>query len=94
MSGRLTRNEVRSVDEPTERLTALCAHMLRPLEVEPDVRAVVLLDTGDRGGMVHHGYGEDADVEVVVTLLGHAEALLAARGIALREALDTLTGPP
>lgn len=90
MSDDLTSNVSRSEGTPHERLTALADHMLGPLEVEPDVRAIVLLETQGHGGLVFSGYEEDEEHLVVLSLLRHAEAVCKSRGRTLREAFEEL----
>ena len=76
-------SDVRRSEEPTERLTALTVEMALPLDrpENADVKAIIFLDTEDRGGMQLHGW--DSDVEAIAALLGHLQAMFAANGMEL-----------
>lgn len=67
-------------DQPTDRLTELCAEMTRVLD-EPrnsDVRAIVFLDDRQRGGIQFHGYDDTA--EGLADLFVHMKAVFQSMG--------------
>jgi hypothetical protein len=72
----------RTEGEPHDRLTRLCDAMTRTLEAHPEydanVKAVLFLDDGERGGIVLHGYDDDTDA--LVDIFGHLKAIFAANG--------------
>lgn len=69
----------RTEGEPHDKLTSFANDMLAPLEAAgADLRAVVMVDDAERGGMVFHGYKDDADA--IATILAHLRALLHANG--------------
>jgi hypothetical protein len=74
--------DVKRTGEPHDRLTELCATMTDALdgELEPgeDVKAVVMLQDGERGGLQMHGYDDDTDAIVDVFL--HLRAIFEAQG--------------
>lgn len=69
-------------DVPVDRLTRLCATMTDALTSDDEYRdtdkAVILIDDGERGGIVTHGY--DSMSEAIVDLLNHVQAMLASMG--------------
>jgi hypothetical protein len=72
----------RRTEEPHDRLTRMCAAMTATLDAHPetseDVKCIVFLQDGDRGGMQLHGYEEDS--EAMVDLLMHLKAIFEANG--------------
>jgi len=81
----------KSEGEPHDRLTRLCAAMTDALERElgPDdepVRAIIMLDTRDRGGMQLHGYDGREERLALARILGHAVALGRAAGLPVQVA--------
>lgn len=71
----------RSEGEPHDHLTRLCAAMTDALEAQPGsegVKAVVMLDDGERGGIQLHGYDDDTDA--MVDLFVHLRAIFNANG--------------
>lgn len=81
----------RTEEKPHDRLTALCDHMCKPLDVEPDVRSVILVDDskGNSGAMIH-GFEAGQESEAIIMVIRHAEAMLRSHGRTLKEALDVL----
>lgn len=73
----------RTVDQPHDRLTRLCDAMIAALEADAEHRdgdkAVIMLDDGDRGGIVIHGYGEDHR-RAAAAVLTHLKAIFEAHG--------------
>lgn len=73
-------------EEPSERLTRLCAAMTDALDAHPergDEKCIVFLqDSGPggsgRGGIALHGYDDDADA--MVDLLVHLRSIFRANG--------------
>lgn len=69
-------------DKPTDRLTRLCAAMTKTLDEQPeygdDIKCIVFLDDGERGGLQLHGYENDLDA--LVDLFIHLKAMFAAQG--------------
>lgn len=72
----------RRVGEPFDRLTRLCAAMTAALEADPEcseeVKCIVFLDDGRRGGIQLHGYEDDTDA--MVDLFMHLKAIFKANG--------------
>ena len=72
----------RTEGEPHDRLTRICDKMTNTLRAHPeasdDVRCVVFLQDGERGGLVINGYDDDSDA--VVDVLMHLRAILRANG--------------
>jgi hypothetical protein len=68
--------------EPISRLTRLCAAMTDVLEAQEeygeDVKCIVFLQDGDRGGLQMHGY-EDEN-EAIADLFIHLKAIFASNG--------------
>lgn len=66
--------------EPHDRLTHLCAEMTTVLDrpENGDVRAIVMLNTDDRGGIQTHGYTDDT--EAMAELFVHMQAIFRAAG--------------
>lgn len=82
----MAKNVTQTHDEPHDRLTRICDAMTNTLERHSenpanDVKAVILLDDGERGGLVSVGY--DKAGEMLMNLLEHAEAIAKANGIPL-----------
>lgn len=75
----------RSEGEPHDRLTQLCAEMTAVLDAKgeevADVRGIVMLYDGQRGGVVLHGY--DDDIEAMTDLFMHLKAIFEANGKSL-----------
>jgi hypothetical protein len=67
-------------DEPVDRLTQLAADVMEGLDTEEnsDVRGILMLDDGKRGGIIMHGY-EDG-VEAMADLFIHMRAIFKAHG--------------
>lgn len=77
----------RTVGEPHDRLTMLCAAMTDVLDAHPergDAKCIVFLnsESEQRGGLVIHGY--DDDTEALVDLFLHMRAIFKANGKDLR----------
>lgn len=74
--------EVKKTGEPHDRLTRLCAAMTEALdahpEFTPDVKAVVMLQDAERGGIQIHNY--DDSTEALVDLFLHLRAIFRAQG--------------
>lgn len=72
----------RREDHPHDRLTRICDAMITTLDEHPengeDVKCIVFLDNGARGGMVLHGY--DSDTDAMVDVLMHLKAIFKANG--------------
>jgi hypothetical protein len=74
--------------DPHDRLTALCAEMTAVLDAKgddvADVKCVVFLQDGDRGGLQIHGYEgeseEDVSTEALADLFLHLRAIFRANG--------------
>jgi len=68
--------------EPHDRLTRLCAAMTEALDAQPemgeDVKCIVFLQDGDKGGLQLHGYDDDS--EAVSDVLLHLQAIFNANG--------------
>ena len=66
--------------EPSTRLTHLCDEMQRPLERDEnrDVKAIVMLQDGDMGGIIMTGY--DDGYEGISDLFVHLSAMFQAHG--------------
>lgn len=73
---------VRSEGEPVDRLTRLCGAMTDTLDAHPEmsenVKCVVFLQDGDRGGLQLHGY--DDDKEAIVDVFMHLRAIFQSNG--------------
>ena len=71
-----------ALPSPTDRLTRLCETMTKALDADPemteDVKCIVFLDDGKRGGIQLHGYEDDADA--IVDLLFHLRAIFKSNG--------------
>jgi hypothetical protein len=71
----------RTEGEPHDRLTSLCAVMTDALDAQEDVehvKAIVMLDDGERGGIQLHGY--ESDVDAMTDLFLHLQAIFEANG--------------
>ena len=71
----------RSEGEPHDRLTRLCGAMLDALDAHDErggERCVIFLQDGDDGGLVMHGYSDDADA--IVDIILHLRAILRSKG--------------
>jgi hypothetical protein len=66
--------------QPFDRLTYLSAEMTGPLErpENEDVKAIVFLQDGQRGGIQIHGY--DDDIQAMADLFAHLKAVFASIG--------------
>ena len=75
-------SNARRSKRPIDRLTRLCDAMTDALEAHPEcddtVKAVIMLDDGERGGIVLHGY--DDDTAAMVDLIMHLKAIFEANG--------------
>lgn len=73
---------IRSEGEPHDRLTRVCDAMVGALEAHPESaegdKCIVFLTDDEYGGMVLHGYDDDA--EAMADLLMHIKALFQANG--------------
>jgi hypothetical protein len=76
-------SDVRKSDEPHSRLTILCDQMLDVFDGEDtdDVRAIVLLNSEDEGGVTIHNYDDDG--QAVMDIFQHLEAIFEANGLKL-----------
>lgn len=79
-------DDVHRTKQPHDRLTRLCDLMTRALRADPecdtDVRCVVFLTDGKRGGLVTDGYDESdgADLGALVDVVSHLQAIMRANG--------------
>lgn len=68
--------------EPHDRLTRLCAVMTEALEADPehgpDIKCIVFLDNGQRGGLQLYNYEDDTDA--IVDLMLHLRAIFRSNG--------------
>jgi hypothetical protein len=68
--------------EPVDRLTRLCDAMIEALVAQPengeDVQCIVFLQDEKRGGLVMHGYADDATA--MADLIMHLRAIFRANG--------------
>jgi len=74
-------SDARRSYEPHDRLTMLGDAMLETLDHQEggeEVRAIVMLDDGDNGGIAIHGY--DSDHEAITDMFVHLAAIFAANG--------------
>lgn len=74
---------VSSDNTPFDRLTTLCSEMTKVLDDDDnkDVRAVIMIDDGERGGIQIHGYdGDNATGEAVTDLILHLRSILRLMG--------------
>jgi hypothetical protein len=74
-------DEKRTVGEPHDRLTRLCAAMTDALDAHPErgpEKCIVFLQDEERGGLVLHGYEDDS--EAIADLLLHLRAIFRANG--------------
>lgn len=89
----MSDRDVTRATEPHDRLTRLCAAMTDALEAHPeargDERGVLMLQDGERGGIVLHGY--DDETRALVDLFMHLGAIFRASGKELR-LMDADTG--
>ena len=81
----MTDAPARRSKQPIDRLTRLCDAVTDALEAHPehgdDVRCVVMLSDGTRGGLVTHGYDETGDdTDAMVDLIIHLKAVFEANG--------------
>lgn len=68
-------------EEPTDRLTRLCAAMTDALDAHPergDEKCIVFLQDDEHGGLQLHGYDDDTDA--MVDLFMHLKAIFRANG--------------
>lgn len=86
----------RTVGEPRDRLTRLCDEMLKVLDAKgaevEDVKALVMLQDAEKGGIATYNYGEDGDLDAATDLFMHLKAIFEANGMSLL--LAPLTGNP
>lgn len=72
--------------EPHDRLTAYAADMSDVLEAKgaaaEDVKAIIMLQDDEHGGLVLHGY--DEMTEAITDLLAHVAAVCQANGMKLQ----------
>jgi len=75
-----SNDEVTAHDHPVDRLTELCAEMTTPLDKSEndDVKAIVFLNDGERGGIQLHGY--DSQAEAMAELFLHMKAVFQSMG--------------
>lgn len=73
--------EPQFTEKPTDRLTRLANEVTAPLNELPDVKAVLMLQDGQRGGIVLHGYDEPS--EAIADLYFHFRAVCRANGMEL-----------
>jgi hypothetical protein len=75
-------DEKLTVGEPHDRLTHLTDDMLKKMEEseyhEGNEKVIILIQDGNRGGLVLHGYEEDG--EAVMDLLTHLKVILKIHG--------------
>lgn len=74
------KEEVRTSDQPMDRLTELCAQMTAVLDTpeNSDVRALVFLSDSKHGGIVAHGYEDQS--EAMAELFVHMQAVFRSVG--------------
>lgn len=72
--------DVRKEGVPFDRLTNLCQEMSTVLDREEnrDIRAIIMLHDGERGGIEHYRIKDDN--ELVSVVLIHLKAIFAAYG--------------
>jgi len=78
-------SDARRSRRPIDRLTRLCDAMTDALEAHPEcddtVRCVVMLQAGERGGIVTYGYDDTGnDLDAMVDLIIHIKAIFEANG--------------
>lgn len=75
-------DELHRSEKPHDRLTRICDSMTTQFDLHPEHRkgdkCIVFLDADNRGGLVMHGY--DDDIEAIVNLLMHLQAMFRANG--------------
>lgn len=75
-------DERRTEGVPHNRLTRMCNAAIEAYEAHPEHRdgdkCIVFLDDGHRGGLVMHGYDDDADA--IADLLVHLRAIFRTNG--------------
>lgn len=72
--------DIRTGDQPMDRLTELASQMT-PILHRPeneDIKAIVFLKAGDRGGIQVHGYDDQNDA--VVDLFGYLRTIVRSMG--------------
>lgn len=76
--------DIRRSDEPHDDLTRLCDVMTTALKADPEfdesIKAVIMLDNEERGGLVIFGYEEDEFSLAIAHLFGHLQAIFEANG--------------
>lgn len=72
----------RTEDQPHDRLTRICDRVTTAIDADPEHqpedKAIIMLDDGEKGGLVLHGY--DNDVDAMADLLTHLKAIFEANG--------------
>lgn len=74
-------NDVTRTNVPIDRLTDLANTMVRCLEDQPDVddvKAIVMLNDSERGGICLHGY--ESDAQAMAEMFIHLRAIFRASG--------------
>jgi hypothetical protein len=76
----------RTDEQPHDRLTRIGDAMTIAMDGHPEVRegdrAIIFLDSKERGGIVLHGYTDGT--EAMADLLAHIEVLFKANGMEMR----------
>jgi hypothetical protein len=72
-------------DEPVDRLTRLCKTAIEAIEADPEftdnIKGIIMLNDGDRGGLAMTGYLEGGGREAFGDLFVHLHAIAEANGI-------------
>jgi hypothetical protein len=75
-------DDTRAFSEPQDRLTRICDQMTKTFDMHPEHRpadkCMVFLDDGKMGGLVLHGYENQA--EAISDLLVHLQAMMRSMG--------------
>ena len=78
-------DEIKSV-KPHDKLTRICEAMTLAMDCSEEStgqeKAIVLIQDGNRGGMVLHGYADDK--EALADFMQHAEALFKTFGVKMK----------
>jgi hypothetical protein len=79
-----TRDEHFTYDPEQEMLTRICARVIAAVEADPEydpsIKMILMLDNGERGGIVAHGYEDPEGSGPLIDLLTHLRAMFRAQG--------------